>query len=680
MTGACRALISRLTIVIRKPGFWIILGLFVILTLPHYHEAFGYPALLTYIIPTVDLSRHTLERILYLVPIVWAGFLFGLRGTVITSLVALACMLPRAIFMSPSLTDAIAETGAVFLAGGSISGLLAFSFKSLRQGREYQVQLETAHQELESHIQIIEENEKRLAALNQISSTVSQSLELSQVLDNAIDNVIDVMQVEIALVFLLDEEAGQLIMAAHRGVSAEFVQGVDKLKLGEGLNGRVAESGESLYIEDASQDPSLTKMAVRGEGIRSQLIVPLKSKGKVVGTLCVAARSHRQVLPEELGLVTAIGNQIGVAVENAHLYQQQQEIAEQLRVSEQRYRELFENAYDSIWLHDLQDNIIAANKSLASLTGYTPEELSDIKSADLFTGGCIDSIRDMEYPLSRGEVMGYLLEVTLVKKDKSEASVQLSTSPVFSNGQIVGFQHIARDITEQKQMQENQRFYLQQATRAQEEERKRISHELHDETIQALVVLSRQLDTLASSDKGLSEDSRLRLEELWQQTNSIMQGVRRLSQDLRPAALDRLGLLAALEWLASDVAEYSGIATKLNVLGSRRRLTEEVQLVLFRIGQEALRNVWRHSQATKAEITVEFDESKTRIIVSDNGKGFNLPQTIDVLAKDGKLGLAGMQERARLIGGTLTVQSQPGKGSIITVELPASLVTDEFGN
>ena len=93
--------------------------------------------------------------------------------------------------------------------------------------------------------------------------------------------------------------------------------------------------------------------------------------------------------------------------------------------------------------------------------------------------------------------------------------------------------------------------------------------------------------------------------------------------------------------------------------------------MLFRITQEALRNVWRHSQATKAEITVEFDESKTRITVSDNGKGFRPPRKIGDLARDGKLGLAGMQERARLIGGTLTVQSQPGKGSSITVELPA---------
>ena len=210
---------------------------------------------------------------------------------------------------------------------------------------------------------------------------------------------------------------------------------------------------------------------------------------------------------------------------------------------------------------------------------------------------------------------------------------------------------------------------MRQTTNAQEEERKRISHELHDETIQALVVLSRQLDALASSKNDVPEEQRLRLEELWQQTNVIIRGVRRLSQDLRPAALDRLGLLSALEWLASDTSEYSGIATKVNLLGTERRLPEEVELVLFRITQEALRNVWRHSQATRAEITVEFNSEKTKITVSDNGKGFNLPEKIGDLARGGKLGLTGMQERAQLIGGTLSVQSQPGKGTSVTMEL-----------
>ena len=666
MDGAQQSLISQLIRIIRKPGFWLILVLLVLITLSHYQEALDQPAFLIQLISNLGLSRHALERILYLAPIVWAGFLFGWRGTTVTSLVALACMLPRAVSISPSPTDAIFETIAVFVIGN----VSAISFGALRKEREYRTQLEVTQRELKAHVRVIKENEERLAALHQITSTVSKSLELSQVLSSAINNITDVMQVEIALVFLLDEESGQLILAAHRGVSAEFVQSMGKLEPGEGFNSRVAETGEPLYIEDASQDPELSQIVVREEGIRSQLIVPLKSKGKVTGTLCVAARTQRPVLPEELGLVTAIGNQIGVAVDNAHLYQQQQEVAEKLRVSKERYRELFENAPDAIWLHDLQGNIIAANNSLVRLTGYAQEELSCIKADDLIAGGCIDNVKGIEGQFLKGETMGHLSEAMLVKKDKSDVSIQLSTNPVFSNGQIVGFQHIARDITEQKRMQDNLRFYLHQVTRAQEDERKRISHELHDETIQALVVLSRRLDTLASSDKELPEDSRLHLEELRQQTNNIIQEVRRLSQGLRPAALDRLGLLATLQWLAADLADYSGIATKVNVVGDERRLPEEVELVLFRITQEAMRNVWRHSQATRAEIMVEFNETKIRVSVSDNGKGFSLPKTISDLARDGKLGLAGMQERAQLLGGTVTVKSEPDKGSSISVELP----------
>ncbi len=658
--------IKWLTKLIRKPGFWLILVVLVLITLSHYREVFELPAFLTYIISNLGLDRHAFERILYLAPIVWAGFLFGWRGAAITSLAALACMLPRAISISPYPADALFEISAVFIIGN----VLAISFNALRKEREYRSQLEVTRQELQDHVQVIQENEERLAALHQISSTASQSLELSHVLSDAIDSVIDVMQVEIALVFLLDENAGELTLAAHRGVSTKFVQCVGKLKLGEGFNGRVAKTGEPLYVEDASQDPSLTKMTVEEEGIRSQFIVPLKSKGKVVGTLCVAARRQRQVLSEELELVTAIGNQIGVAVENARLYEQQQAIAEELRASEQRYRELFENARDAIWLHDLEENIVAANQACTTLTGYSLEELSSIKAGSLFAEGCVENIRDMEAPLLKGEALGRLAEVKIVRRDGTEAFAQLSTSPVFSDGQIVGFQHIARDVTEQKRMQENLRFYSQQVTRAQEEERKRISRELHDDTIQALVVLSRQLDACTSREEGLSQDEHLRLEELRQQTNNIIQGIRRLSQDLRPAALDRLGLLPALEWLASDVAEYSGIATRVNVLGTERRLPEEVELVLFRTTQEALRNVWRHSQATEAEITVEFDEKKTRITVSDNGKGFNLPRTLGDLAREGKLGLAGMQERAQLVDGTLTAQSQLGHGSSITIEVP----------
>ena len=639
---------SWLTRVIRRPGFWLILITLALITILHYGESLNQPSFLIDLTEKLDLDRHAFERIFYLAPIIWAGFLFGRRGAVTISVVALACMLPRAIFISPYPSDALFETGAVFVVGN----LVAFTFSSLQKERVRRVYL---------------------AAVNQISGVLSQSLELNQVLGNAIDNVIDVMKVEIALVFLLDEEAGQLTLAAYRGVSEEFGQGVGGIKLGEGFNGRVAETGEPLYVEDASQDPNLTKMAVREEGIRSQLIVPLKSKGRVMGTLCLATRSRRQVLQEELDLVTAIGNQIGVAVENAHLYAHEREVAEQLRVSEERYRELFENANDAIWVQDLAGNIVAANKASEKLLGYTLQELlqmNTVNVTEFLSDEGLDLAREIRRKLLEKQPVAQPYEQHIVRKDGTEATLMITTNLVTEDGKPVAFQHIGRDITEEKRMRENLSFYLQQVTMAQEEERKRIARELHDDTIQALIVLSRQLDDLACRASDLSQDDKLLLEGLWQQTNSIMEGLRRLSQDLRPATLDRLGLLPALEWLASDVGKLSGLNVQVETDGAERRLAPEVELVLFRIVQEALRNVWRHSQATSAQVLVEFQDGKTMITVKDNGKGFQLQSPMGDLTKSGKLGLAGMKERARLLGGSLKVESEPGKGTTVIVEAP----------
>ena len=537
--------ISRLVEIIKNPGFWFILATFVLLTMLHYAESQGYPGIITQLIANVGLGRHAFERILFMAPIVWTSFLFGWRGAFVASLVALACMLPRALLISESQTDAIFETGAVFIIGN----VVAISFASLRKEREYRSQLETAHQELKTHIQAIKENERRLASLNQISSTISQSLELGQVLNLAIDNVMDVMQVDAAWIFLLKEEIGELELSAHRGFSEEFARGIDKLKIGEGFSGIVAETGKPLFTRDASQDSRLAREVVSKYNVRSMLTVPLSAKGEVNGTLSIAMRSHRMFQEEAIEQLTAIGNQIGVAIENARLYQRQQEVVGQLG-----------------------------------------------------------------------------------------------------------------------KMQENLRYYLQQVTKAQEEERKRISHELHDETIQALVVLSRRLDNLASDKKRLPEEHRRNLAEIWQQTNDVIREIRRLSQDLRPAALDRLGLVPALEWLASEVTGYSGINTDVSVLGNVRRFSGEVELVLFRITQEALRNVWRHSGASTAKIKVEFEEDRVRIMISDDGKGFRIPERMVDYARDGKLGLAGMQERAQLIGGTLEVSSREGKGTTVVIE------------
>ncbi len=341
-----------------------------------------------------------------------------------------------------------------------------------------------------------------------------------------------------------------------------------------------------------------------------------------------------------------------------------------LKASEERYRNLFDNAIDGIWMHDLEGNFITANKAAINMIGISWDELFNGNAKDFLSKDSLELAHRVRSKLLNNEPVEQPYEQRVIRRDGTDVYIQLSTSIIYDKGKPVGFQNIARNITEQKKMNENLRFYLQQATRAQEEERKRISHELHDDTIQALVALSRQLDALATGSNGISEKAKKRLEELWQQTDSILQGVRRLSQDLRPAAIDRLGLLPAVRWLAEEVTKYSKVATNVQILGKEHRLPEEVAIALFRIIQEALRNVWRHSGATSAKITLEFTDNKTKITIRDNGKGFILAGKVGDLAKHGKLGLAGMQERVQLVGGTMQVQSEPGKGTTIIVEAP----------
>jgi len=645
-----------------------------LITFIQYAQLLEHPSYLANLTANLGMTRYATERILYLIPIIWVALLFGGKAGIGVACVALVSMLPRDVLISDSPEDALAETAVIFVIGN----LSAFAIGSLRRERERRAELEEAHRELQENLRVIEESRKRLAALNKTSSIISQSLELSQVLDSAVKCVMNVMGADIVRIYTLDETSGELLLAAYEGVSERFVKTVGRIKIGEGFNGAVAESGKPLYVEDAFEDPRLTRAAVREENIHSQLIVPLISKGKVVGTLAVAMRSYRQFEPAEVDLLTTIGNQIGVAVENARLYQEEREVggqlrkvADELRTSEQRYRELFENAHDAIWLVDLEGRIIAANRASTRLTGYSPEELHNQRAEMLLSAESIEVAKEMEHGLLTGGQSGAMGELKLVKKDGSEAIVQLASTLVFSDGQPAAFQHIARDVTAERRMKENLQFFLQHVTKGEEEERKRIARELHDETIQALVALCQQIDGLASGGKGLPRDARRRLAELHRRANDIMQGVRRLTQDLRPATLDNLGLVPALEWLAAEVARYSGVETRVEVIGQKRRLPPETELVIFRVTQEALRNVVKHARASQAVIKLEFGEDKTQVSITDNGTGFDPPMVINDLPRQGKLGLAGMQERMRLVGGSLKIDSRCPGGTIVSIELPS---------
>jgi len=509
--------------------------------------------------------------------------------------------------------------------------------------------------------------EQRLSALSAISDLITQSLENREVLTLASEKIQEMLQADAILAFLIDEDYQNLTLQIHRGVSDKFVAGVRKIKIGEGYNGTVAKTGEPLLIDDINSYDSPRKEVVMAEGIRSQCIVPLKSKGHIIGTLCVARRSPVEFSSEEVNLLGNMGSLIGATLENARLYSDMRETLKQLALSEERYRDLFENASDAIWVHDLDGTTIAANAACEKVTGFSTEELKSMQIdhlMDLFGKSCVEHI---ETALLSNTPIDHNCEISIDRKDGTKAVLEVTTSLITHDGVAVSFQHSARDITDERRMQENLRYYLQQVTRAQEEERKRVARELHDETLQNLIVISRQLEKITSSE-ALWEESLEVVRGLKKKIETAIQEIRRFSHDLRPSVLDDLGLLPAIELLADDL-EKLGIPTDFKVLGEARRLAPEAEVMLFRIAQEATRNIYRHSEATMAEITIEFVNSKLRMSIRDNGKGFRVPQQPGEQVIQGTMGLAGMQERARLLGGILQIDSTARRGTTILTEV-----------
>jgi len=534
----------------RNPHFWFVVFLSIAGLILHYPQQIlriDTPSLLSF----AGSTGFSAERIFLLVPVFYAGFAFGLIGGVVSLVFSLAVMLPRAILLDANRPDALLDVGVVFAVGVMLN-LWLEGHRRERGRREQAFQtLEVARQEIQQYVGAVENSEKALATVNAVCLVASQSLDVQQVLDTTVERVRDAMDLDVALAFLVNENTHELELRAYRGVSSDFVEGLRGLKVGEGFNGTVAQSGQPLLVPNSSRDPRLTREVVKQEGILSQLIVPLKSKEKVVGTLSVAGRYARPFKEEEIELLTTIGRQVGVAIENSRLYEEERGFA-----------------------------------------------------------------------------------------------------------------------AEQKEMQEKLRYYVQQVTRAQEEERQRIAQELHDDTIQDLVLLLHNIDRFSSVASFLPPQEVIFLEELRQRIHVISDEVRRFTQDLRPSVLDDLGLLPALDWLAQDVSKHFEIAVDISVTGQTRRFAPETELILFRIVQEALRNVWKHSGATQAHIGVAFTDQTATISVSDNGNGFKVPERVEDLAPAGKLGLVGMQERAQLIGANLSVQSQPGKGTTVTVAMP----------
>ena len=238
-------------------------------------------------------------------------------------------------------------------------------------------------------------------------------------------------------------------------------------------------------------------------------------------------------------------------------------------------------------------------------------------------------------------------------------------------GGISEVQHLQMELTDMSRKvqaaQEGLHDYIGAITSAQEEERARLARELHDDTIQAVIALKQRVQLAQKSVKD--QNGKQSLKELETLAEQTIENLRRLTRALRPIYLEDLGLVTALEMLAREMSQTDQLVVDFQKTGQERRLSRDVELALYRIAQEALNNVLKHSRATRADLKISFGASAVQMAVSDNGTGFHVPNSPTEFAPNGHFGLLGVHERADLIGAKLEIESALGKGTRLMVRL-----------
>ena len=378
-----------------------------------------------------------------------------------------------------------------------------------------------------------------------------------------------------------------------------------------------------------------------------------------------------------LAMMAAAG--LGVALiwrnRDVQLYRQQYESELDRRALSLRYEYLTKYANDIILVMDKDGKVIEANDSAVDSYGYSRDELFTLHFWDLFV--------DSRHPVTEPEQMeekardGLRFEGINRRKDGTTFPAEISASLVEMGDKRI-YQYIIRDISERKlkekilqESEQQLRFFSSQLLIVQENERSRISKELHDELGPALMILKFQLSSIETRLPKNKMTLRHEFESLPHYLDDIIENVRRLSWDLNPSVLEQFGLATAVKNLLGDFGKHCSIRWEPTQVEEINDLFPPLsQTNIYRIFQEALTNIGRHAQATQISIGIEKRDGYVTFTIEDDGRGFD-PQV--VMKRENRqrgIGLAAMQERARMAGGHLEIRSRPGSGTHLAFTIP----------
>ncbi len=574
------------------------------------------------------------------------------------------------------------------------------------------VELEQAYASLQRRMQ---DRAREMALLNSVAAVVSGLVDLPEILRVSLEKTMDAFGIQAGGAYGLEESSGNLVMLAHKGLSDEFIGKTSRLDLRTALAGRPLNLELPLSWAIADYPGGALKGFMEAEGLKRTVGIPLVAKGKIVGGLVLNTTEDRVLSEEEESLLIAVGQQIGLAIENARLLEieraqhaeahRRQEVAEGLRETlavlnsdkplQQTLDFLIGQACrlmqcDAASLFQLEptEGLLAIRAAFGleedyvHSTRFAPGEGgagramleraavsvpdAEAVAAGLAADPVLGSRHDRE-SLERMVRTGFraILSVPLVVKNEGFGGITLYyRSPrKFTDEEV----QLAMSIGEQVAMAiENARLRAQAEQSAAFAERNRLARELHDSVAQSLYSVTLYAEAAARLiGSGRAPDAAEHLRDLGTTAREALREMRLLIFELSPPALETRSLADAIQTRLDAVESRGGMSVQFRVEGTER-LGRQCRQELYQIAQEALNNALKHSHAQAVTIELEFSEKETRLSISDNGVGFRMEQA----RKSGGIGLRGMRERVQKIGGSLVVESDPAGGTRIRVSAP----------
>ena len=511
-------------------------------------------------------------------------------------------------------------------------------------------------------------SEALLAGESGVLTLIAAGTPLPRVLD-ALCRVLEEQDGDMVCSVLLVED-GRLRWAAGPRLPAAYVGAMEGLEVGPaaGSAGTAVYRRQPVTVVDIAGDPlwESQRALLLPHGLRAAWALPvLDVAGTPLAVVTVYHPTPRGPSDAERALISRATRLAGIAIERTRAEQA-------LRTSEQQYRMLVTNIPDVVWVTDSQGNTVFVSPHVDRIGGYTAEEIYRAGG-----GGWFGRVHPDDRPIVQKHLLALFggpgrtfdLEYRIQHKDGRWIWLSDRAVTTYEEHGTTYAYGICTDITDRKRAEEIRALLLNQVITVQEEERRRIARELHDETAQSLASLLLGLSALQES--RTLKGARAQARELHQVVTRALAEVRRLAWGLRPNVLDDLGLSAAVERYVGDFCQTRAIAVEVDTGGlGTERMSPAVETALYRILQEALSNVARHASARQVRVELDRFGAVVSMVVTDDGVGFE-PERVPAPATAARgLGIHTMRERAVVLNGTLTLTSTPGRGTRVSVEIP----------